>query len=78
MRLAGSDEIFSALAGRFAVNGTAPADDALDAFFQTYALLRSKGYSDNAAEQVATDIAQGREPAPHVTKRFADIYGDPS
>jgi hypothetical protein len=78
MRLAGSDEIFSALAGRFAANRATPADDVLDAFFQAYALLKSKGYSDNAAEQVASDIAQGREPAPHVTKRFADIYGDPS
>lgn len=78
MRLAGSDEIFSALAGRSASNGEQGDDAALEMFMQAYALLQSKGYSDSAAEQVAVEIAQGREQVQQPTKRFAAVYGDPS
>jgi hypothetical protein len=83
MRLAGSSEIFSALAGRFterAQQTTPPTavDATLDAFFQAYALLKSKGYSDSAAEQVATGMIQGVEPMQQPTKRFAALYGDAS
>lgn len=78
MRLAGSREIFSALARRLAAGESAKADDKLAAFFDAYALLQSKGYEQGTAQQLAEDIAQGQAEMPQRTKRFARIYGDPS
>lgn len=75
MRLAGSQEVFSTLARRFAEN---QADNELDSFFEAYALLQSKGYAPETAEALAVDMAKGREPMAEKTTRFAGIYGDAS
>lgn len=73
MRLAGSQEVFSALARRFASDR---AESELDSFFEAYALLKSKGYDPNSAESLAVEMAKGREPMAEQTTRFARIYGD--
>lgn len=93
MRLAGSSGVYEALARHFmaadvpeeaahhmaaeaAVHGQTDAD--LDRFFALYELLRSKGYSDSAAQHVAVEMIEGREPMAQTTRRFAGIYEDPS
>jgi len=73
MRLAGSQEILSTLAGRFAAER---ADSELDSFFEAYELLKSKGYDPSTAEVLAVDMAKGRQPMAEQTTRFARIYGD--
>ena len=94
MRLAGSPEMFNALARQFAGQGiprgaaehlaaeTVTHGDAVDArtdaFFRIYELLQSKGYSDSAAQHLAVEMMEGREPMARTTRRFAAIYGDPS
>lgn len=92
MRLAGSSGVYEALARHFlaaevpeeaahhlaaerAVHGT-EAD--LDRFFSLYELLKSKGYSESAAQHVAVEMLEGREPMAQTTRRFAGIYGDTS
>lgn len=84
MRLAGSPEAYGAISRRIAPESVAgfplPVDsdlvDArLDTFMQMYELLRSKGYSDSAAEHVAVDMAVGRQPKACMTRRFAAIHG---
>jgi len=52
----------------------ARVDATLDAFFSLYGLLRSKGYSDTAAQQAAASMMAGREPKAIPTKRFARVY----
>ena len=91
MRLAGSSGVYEALARHFmaadvpeeaahhlaaegAVHGSTEAD--LDRFFALYELLKSKGYSDSAAQHVAVEMLEGREPMAHTTRRYAGIYGD--
>lgn len=49
----------------------------LNAFLDQYALLRSKGLSDAAAQQVAQDVIDGTEPPAGMTRRFAAIQGLP-
>jgi len=94
MRLAGSPGIYNALARQFTgqgiprgaaqhlaaevlVDGNA-IESQTDAFFDLYELLRSKGYSDTAAQHVAVEMMEGREPMAQSTRRFAGIYGDAS
>mgnify|MGYP006292673935 CR=1 FL=1 len=94
MRLAGSPEIYNALARQFTSQGIpregaahlaaevmvdgGGAETRADAFFRLYELLRSKGYSDSAAQHVAVEMMEGREPMAQSTRRFAGIYGDAS
>lgn len=91
MRLAGSSGVYEALARHFmaadvpeeaahhlaaegVVHGKTDAD--LDRFFALHQLLKSKGYSDSAAQHVAVEMLEGREPMAHTTRRYAGIYGD--
>ncbi len=92
MRLAGSPEMFDALARQFAGQGIprgaaehlaaevfsdgAQVDTRVDTFFRLQDLLLSKGYSDTAAQHLAIEMMEGREPMEKTTRRFAGIYGD--
>ena len=51
-------------------------DEDLDTFLETYELLKSKGYSSNAAEDVAERMTLHQEPMAKKTTRFALIYDD--
>tara|TARA_Y100001970_G_scaffold225410_1_gene278338 strand:+ start:300 stop:569 length:270 start_codon:yes stop_codon:yes gene_type:complete len=51
-------------------------DDDLDIFLETYELLKSKGYSSSAAEDVAERMTLRQEPMAKKTTRFALIYDD--
>ena len=79
MRLAGNGSLdgvseypFDEDAQRFA------GQDNADIFLETYELLRSKGYSSSAAEDVAERMTLRQEPMAKKTVRFARIYDDPS
>ena len=79
MRLAGNGSIDDASeypldedAKRFA------GRDNAEIFFETYELLRSKGYSSSAAQDVAERMTLQQEPMAKKTVRFARIYDDPS
>jgi len=78
MRLAGNGSIDDASeypldedAKRFA------GRDNAEIFFETYELLRSKGYSSSAAQDVAERMTLQQEPMAKKTVRFARIYDDP-
>ena len=78
MRLAGNGSIDDASEypsdeddKRFAGN------DDLDIFLETYELLKSKGYSSSAAQDVAERMTLRQEPMAKKTVRFARIYNDP-
>lgn len=91
MRLAGSPEVYEVLSRRFTDQGmpgeasrhlAAEAmadgeqiDTRLDAFFRLYELLQSKGYSEPAAQHLAVEMMEGRQPMAQMTKRFAAING---
>ena len=77
MRLAGDPAVYKALAGSDVPESVqrAQVDSRLDAFFDLYALLQSKGYSDAAAQQTAMDMMAGAQPMAQPTKRFAGVYG---
>jgi hypothetical protein len=80
MRLAGDPNLAPQLA-RLLGDGSAEAAASsakADSFWQLYALLQSKGYSPQAAQQVALEMVDGRQPMAQMTRRFAAIYGDPS
>ena len=49
----------------------------INAFLDQYALLRSTGLSDSAAQQVAQNVVNGSEPAATITRRFAGTQGLP-
>tara|TARA_R100001443_G_scaffold28732_1_gene41927 strand:- start:1156 stop:1425 length:270 start_codon:yes stop_codon:yes gene_type:complete len=66
----GSDYFLEGDNNRFA------GDDDLDTFLETYQLLKSKGYSSNAAEDVAERMTLHQEPMAKKTTRFALIYDD--
>lgn len=77
MRLAGSPEVVTVLAQRPAEGSdVASSEDGLDRFFHVHALLRSKGYSEQAAQLLATEVVAGRQPEPRSTCRFAGMYGE--
>ena len=78
MRLAGNGSIDDASEypldeddKRFAGN------EDLDIFLETYELLKSKGYSSSAAQDVAERMTLRQEPMAKKTVRFARIYNDP-
>lgn len=91
MRLAGSPEVYEVLSRRFADSGMPGEasrhlaaevmadgdriDARLDTFFRMYELLQSKGYSESAAQHLAVEMMEGREPMARMTKRFAAING---
>ena len=52
-------------------------DEDLDTFLETYELLKSKGYSSSAAQDVAERMTLRQEPMAKKTVRFARIYNDP-
>lgn len=90
MRLAGSPEVFNTLSRQFAGQGIPAeasrhlaaevmidpdaVDARLDTFFRLYELLQSKGYSTVAAQHLAVEMMEGREPMAQMTRRFAGIY----
>ena len=92
MRLAGSPEVYEALsrrppageapqdsavvAGPGADTSTADPGAGLDRFLELHALLRSKGYSEQAAQHSALEMLAKREPEARATRRFAGMYGD--
>lgn len=93
MRLAGDAAIASALARHFdgaradlppnrepisTLAAGAAVESKLDAFFDTLALLKSKGYSSEAATDLADATANGQRRPDRSTLRFAQVYGDPS
>jgi hypothetical protein len=43
---------------------------------ELHALLRSKGYSEQAAQHSALEMLAKREPEAQTTRRFAGMYGD--
>jgi hypothetical protein len=92
MRLAGQPEIYNALARHFAsddvplqaahhlaaevvIHGD-DVDTSIDRFFHFYELLQSKGFSKDAAQHLAVEMMEGREPESKPGLRFAGIYGD--
>lgn len=79
MRLAGSPEVYGAMAQRLASGGAVSGDDRidsrLDTFFRMYELLQSKGYSEPAAQHLAVEMMEGREPMARMTRRYAAIHG---
>jgi hypothetical protein len=94
MRLAGSPEVYDALARQYVGQGIPrvaadhlaaevvadgdAVDTRTDSFFRLYELLQSKGYSEVAAQHLAIEMMEGREPMAQTTRRFAGIYGDSS
>lgn len=49
--------------------------DSMESFMATYELLRSKGYSDSSAADLAEAMALGQVPMAAPTTRFAAVYG---
>jgi hypothetical protein len=92
MRLAGQPEIYDALAQHFISDDVPPqaaqhlaaevvthgsdAETSIDRFFHFYELLKSKGYSEQAAQHLAVEMMEGREPESRTGMRFARVYGD--
>jgi hypothetical protein len=94
MRLAGQPEIYDALAEHFISDDVPPqaaqhlaaevvahgsdAETSIDRFFHFYELLKSKGYSEQAAQHLAVEMMEGREPESKAGMRFARAYSDES
>ena len=80
MRLAGSDDVFRSLSEGLDVDFDQghTENTKLDSFLSTYDLLVSKGFSQQAAEETAMAMVEGKEPMAQPTLRFAMIYGDAS
>ena len=72
----GSDWEYDELSPR--EDGVKFAGEDLDTFLETYELLKSKGYSSNAAGDVAERMTLHQEPMAKKTIRFARIYDDTS
>tara|TARA_B100001029_G_C14904597_1_gene362898 strand:+ start:347 stop:595 length:249 start_codon:yes stop_codon:yes gene_type:complete len=53
-------------------------DDHFDIFLETVENLRSKGYSEEGAFNVAERMTLGKEPMAKKSTRFAKIYDDSS
>lgn len=49
--------------------------DSMESFMATYELLRSKGYNDSSATDLAEAMALGQMPMAKPTTRFAAVYG---
>tara|TARA_B100000530_G_scaffold206596_1_gene131987 strand:+ start:3935 stop:4207 length:273 start_codon:yes stop_codon:yes gene_type:complete len=80
MRLAGGKGIHDDLSHHYdgLDSSEQQLDDEISTFMELYELLRSKGYSDNMAENVAERMATNQEPMAKKTTRFAGIYDDSS
>lgn len=76
MRLAGKRSIKDALNYSFGNDSGEEDDDDLDTFMETYELLKSKGYSNSAASDVAERMTLKQEPMAKKSTRFAQIYDD--
>ena len=90
MRLAGDAAIFEAMARHFdgargipanqqpisVARGGLDTERKLDSFFNTRALLMDKGYSADAALDLADATANGQRQSERPTRRFAAVYGD--
>lgn len=70
MRVAGSTKALPHLALGLG-EGSTRAED----FHELYALLRSKGYSDQAAQVTAISMLAKEQPMASMTARFAGISG---
>lgn len=75
MRTAGGSDFSEAISSQWEEE-IAPEGSKLDSFLRLYELLRSKGYSEPYAEEVAIGMLEGREPVAKDTTRFAGIYPD--
>jgi|694.fasta_scaffold06511_6 hypothetical protein len=92
MRLAGSPEIYEALAKHF-VSDDVPrpaaehmaaevmvhgddADIRIDEFMRYYGMYKDKGFSDQAAQHLAVEALEGEGDPPAMTRRFAGTYED--
>lgn len=79
MRLAGNGSISDASAYDFDEDDKRFAgDDHFDIFLETFENLRSKGYSEEGAFNVAERMTLGQEPMAKKSIRFAKIYDDSS
>ena len=77
MRLAGNGSIGDASEYSSDEDDTRFAgDDHFDIFLETVENLRSKGYSEEGAFNVAERMTLGQEPMAKKSKRFAKIYDD--
>lgn len=70
MRVAGSAKALPQL-----TSGLGEGSTRADQFHDLYALLRSKGYSDQAAQVTAVSMLAKEQPMAQVTPRFAGISG---
>jgi hypothetical protein len=75
MRLAASRHVYDALAQQFGAAGVSADGSPAALIWELHALLRSKGYSEQAAGKVAESVLAGREPLPHLSRRFAALHG---
>ena len=75
MRLAGSEELHSAIGSQVGKTDDEIYESKLEAFLEAYARLTDKGFDDNSAAFYAEEMANGREPMVKLTRRFAAIYG---
>ena len=75
MRTAGGSEFSDAISDQWDEEISSEGSK-LDTFLRLYELLRSKGYSEPYAEEVAIGMLEGREPMAKETTRFARIYKD--
>lgn len=79
MRLAGNGSINDANEYDLDEDDTRFAgDDHFDIFLETVENLRSKGYSEEGAFNVAERMTLGKEPMAKKSTRFAKIYDDSS
>jgi|TARA_Y100000768_G_scaffold306056_1_gene240044 hypothetical protein len=73
MRLAGNEEFHGQLS-----DGESTPDSKFDSFMRCYDILCSRGFSQQAAQETAIAMVEGKEPMAQPTVRFAKIYGDSS
>lgn len=78
MRLAAGPDVYDALAQHFGAAGVPTSNAPAEVIWQLLELLQSKGYSAEAAGQVAASVLAGREPLPPPSRRFAALHGHPS
>lgn len=72
MRFCGNNEV--RVASLSAAPGDQELQQAFDRFMDLFALLRDKGYSPDAAAQVAQDVMMGQEREPGKSLRFARTH----
>jgi hypothetical protein len=75
MRLAAGPDVYDALARHFGASAGSTEAAPVELIHELVALLCSKGYSTQAAAQVAASVLAGQEPLPPVSRRFAALHG---